>query len=47
MWIKNNENDKKISKVETKNTLNNKILPINFPGKMSDHLAIATKLQII
>jgi hypothetical protein len=38
---------KKISKVETKKTLNNKILPNNFPGKMSDHLAIATKLQII
>ena len=38
---------KKISKVETKNTLNNKILPNNFKGIMSDHLAIATKLQII
>lgn len=38
---------KKISKVETKNTLNNKILPNNFTGIMSDHLAIATKLQII
>ena len=38
---------KKISKVETKNTSDNKILPNNFPGKMSDHLAIATKLQII
>lgn len=38
---------KKISKVETKNTSDNKILPKEFTGIMSDHLAIATKLQII